>query len=150
MPGTKRVLPALSELRREGMQLAIVVDEYGGTAGIVTLEDIVEELVGDIRDEYDAQAQSSRRLGGGDLEVEGLLNLDDFADEAGFALPEGPYETVAGFVLAALGHIPAVGESVEIAGHRIAVSEKDGRRVSRLRVASLAPPDDQGTLGLPQ
>ena len=137
LPGTKRVLPALSELRREGKHLAIVVDEYGGTAGIVTLEDIVEELVGDIRDEYDTQEQVSRRLRGGDLEVEGLLNLDDFEDEAGFALPEGPYETVAGFVLASLGHIPAVGESVEAVGHRLTVAEKDGRRVSRLRVTAL-------------
>ena len=137
LPGTKRVLPALSELRREGKHLAIVVDEYGGTAGIVTLEDIVEELVGDIRDEYDTQEQASRRLRGGDLEVEGLLNLDDFEDEAGFALPEGPYETVAGFVLASLGHIPGVGESVEAVGHRITVAEKDGRRVSRLRVTAL-------------
>ena len=137
LPGTKRVLPALSELRREGKHLAIVVDEYGGTAGIVTLEDIVEELVGDIRDEYDTQEQVSRRLRGGDLEVEGLLNLDDFEDEAGFALPEGPYETVAGFVLASLGHIPGVGESVEAVGHRLTVAEKDGRRVSRLRVTAL-------------
>jgi putative hemolysin len=145
LPGTKRVLPALSELRRAGMHLAIVVDEYGGTAGIVTLEDIVEELVGDIRDEYDSQEQVSRRLGGGDLEVDGLLNLDDFEDEAGFALPEGPYETVAGFVLASLGHIPAVGESVEVAGHRITVSEKDGRRVSRLRLASTQPEDTADT-----
>ena len=150
LPGTKRVLPALSELRRAGMHLAIVVDEYGGTAGIVTLEDIVEELVGDIRDEYDSTAQVSRRLGGGDLEVEGLLNLDDFEDEAGFALPEGPYETVAGFVLASLGHIPAVGESVQVAGHRITVSEKDGRRVARLLVARQAPPADQAEVGLPE
>jgi putative hemolysin len=140
LPGTKRVLPALSELRRAGMHLAIVVDEYGGTAGIVTLEDIVEELVGDIRDEYDTDSQVSRRLRGGDLEVEGLLNLDDFEDESGFALPEGPYETVAGFVLASLGHIPAVGESVEVGAYRITVTDKDGRRVSRLRVAPLDPP----------
>jgi putative hemolysin len=141
------VLPALSEMRRAGMHLAIVVDEYGGTAGIVTLEDIVEELVGDIRDEYDVDEQASRRLGGGDLEVEGLLNLDDFEDEAGFALPEGPYETVAGVVLASLGHIPSVGESVDVeGGHRITVTERDGRRVSRLRVAALADvgPADSG------
>src|SRR5207237_6597826 len=100
LPGTNRVLPALSEMRRSSMHLAIVVDEYGGTAGIVTLEDIVEELVGDIRDEYDREAQASRRLGGGDLEVEGLLNLDDFEDEAGFCLPEGPYAPVAALVQA--------------------------------------------------
>jgi putative hemolysin len=92
----------------------------------------------------------SRRLGDGDLEVDGLLNLDDFEDEAGFALPEGPYETVAGFVLASLGHIPAVGEIVEVAGHRITVSERDGRRVSRLLVARLDPPTADEPAGLPQ
>jgi putative hemolysin len=140
LPGTKRVLPALTEMRRASMHLAIVVDEYGGTAGIVTLEDIVEELVGDIRDEYDVDDQASRRLRGGDLEVEGLLNLDDFEDEAGFALPDGPYETVAGFVLASLGHIPAEGESVAVAGHRLTVTARDGRRVSRVRVTPLELP----------
>ncbi len=134
MPGTKQLLPALSELRRAGMHLAIVVDEYGGTAGIVTLEDLVEELIGDIRDEYDEEQPGSRRLRGGDVEVDGLLNLDDFEDEVGFALPEGPYETVAGFVQARLGHVPVPGETVTFGGHVIAVTETDGRRVARLRV----------------
>ncbi len=144
LPGTKRLLPALSELRRAGLHLAIVVDEYGGTAGIVTLEDLVEELVGDIRDEYDEEQQAARRTRGGDLEVEGLLNLDDFEDEAGFALPEGPYETVAGYVQASLGHIPQVGETVEFDRRRITVTETDGRRVSRLVVAPRADvPDEQ-------
>jgi len=146
LPGTKRVLPALNELRSAGQHLAIVADEYGGTAGIVTLEDIVEELVGEIRDEYDADQVPSRRLVTGDLEVDGLLNLDDFEDEAGFALPEGPYETVAGFVTAALGHVPHVGESVEVADHVITVTGKDGRRVARLQVRSAAQKAD----GLPQ
>jgi putative hemolysin len=150
LPGTKRLLPALSELRRAGLHLAIVVDEYGGTAGIVTLEDLVEELVGDIRDEYDEEQQTARRTGTGNLEVEGLLNLDDFEDEAGFALPEGPYETVAGYVQASLGHIPQVGETVEHDGHRITVTETDGRRVARLLVVP-RPPDrlpSEGTSGL--
>jgi putative hemolysin len=153
LPGTKRLLPALSELRRDGLHLAIVVDEYGGTAGIVTLEDLVEELVGDIRDEYDEEQHVARRTGTGNLEVEGLLNLDDFEDEAGFALPEGPYETVAGYVQASLGHIPQVGETVEFDGHRITVTETDGRRVARLLVVPRPPeraaPDPQGS-GLPE
>jgi putative hemolysin len=141
LPGTKRVLPALSEMRRGGSHLAIVVDEYGGTAGIVTLEDLVEELVGDIRDEYDlAKAPSTRRLIGGELEVEGLLNLEDFAEETGLGLPEGPYETVAGYLVSVLGHIPAVGESVDLDGHRLVVAELDGRRVSRVRVKVLPLP----------
>ncbi|MGH8866589.1 MAG: hemolysin family protein [Actinomycetes bacterium] len=140
MPGTKRVLPALSEMRREGHHLAIVVDEYGGTAGIVTLEDLVEELVGDIRDEYDVETVSTRRFHGGDLEVEGLLNLEDFADESGIVLPEGPYETVAGFVISQLGHLPSEGETVDSDGYRLAVSEMDGRRVARVRVSVLPAP----------
>ena len=91
-----------------------MVDEYGGTAGIVTLEDLVEELIGDIQDEYDVDEGHSRQLHGGELEVDGLLNLDDFAEQTGVELPEGPYETVAGYLLAALGHLPGEGESVEV------------------------------------
>ena len=138
LPATKRVLPALSEMQREGQHLAIVVDEYGGTAGIVTLEDLVEELVGDIRDEYDVGVpQAARRLGTGDMEVDGLLNLEDFTEETGIALPEGPYETVAGYVISRLGHVADVGEQVEVDGHRLTVVECDGRRIARLRVSSL-------------
>jgi len=136
LPGTKNVLPAMSEMRRAGAHLAIVVDEYGGTAGIVTLEDIVEELVGDIRDEYDSSDADTLSLAGGDVEVDGLLNTDDFADETGIQLPEGPYETVAGYLVAILGRLPVVGDTVTLEGRRIDVVAMDGRRVSRLRVAS--------------
>jgi putative hemolysin len=135
---SKRVLAALSEMRRDGHHLAIVVDEYGGTAGIVTLEDLVEELIGDIRDEYDVEDAQARRLHGGALEVDGRLNLAAFTDETGLRLPDGPYETVAGYTMAVLGHVPQAGESVEVSGHRLTVIEMDGRRVARLRVA---PPD---------
>jgi putative hemolysin len=131
---TKPLLQALTEMRRAGAHMAIVVDEYGGTAGIVTLEDLVEELVGDIRDEYDQGGDASRQLVGGDIEVDGLLNLDDFEEEAGFALPEGPYETVAGFVMSALGRLPEVGDFVDYNGNRLTVSEMDGRRIARVRV----------------
>ena len=143
LPGSKRVLPAMFEMRSAGMHLAIVVDEYGGTAGIVTLEDLVEELVGDIRDEYDVDEPSERRSAGGDLEVDGLMNIEDFADEAGFELPEGPYETVAGFVVAELGRLPEVGESVDVDGRTLTVVELDGRRASRIRVTLRTPPDDE-------
>lgn len=134
VPATKQVLPALSEMRREAIHMAIVVDEYGGTAGIVTLEDLVEELIGDIRDEYDVGRAQVTRLNDGVLEVDGLINLDDFADETGLALPDGPYETLAGFVVARLGHLPKIGETVTLDGRRLAVSELDGRRVSRVRI----------------
>jgi len=139
LPISKTVLSSLSEMRREGMHLAIVVDDYGGTAGIVTLEDLVEELIGDIRDEYDTDQGQATTLRGGEVEVDGLLNLDEFAEETGVALPEGPYETAAGYVLAALGDLPAVGDSVQVAGHTITVTELDGRRIARLRVAATPP-----------
>jgi putative hemolysin len=136
LPGTKQVLSAMSEMRREGHHLAIVVDEYGGTDGIVTLEDLVEELIGDIRDEYDVADDQTRQLRGGDVEVDGLLNLEDFADRTGIALPEGPYETVAGFLIKQLGRLPQVGDSVAALGHRFTVTELDGRRVARVLIST--------------
>ena len=138
LPTSKTVLSALSEMRRENAHLAIVLDEYGGTAGIVTLEDLVEELIGEIHDEYDVDEGQSRQLHGGELEVDGLLNLDDFADQTGLELPEGPYETVAGYLLAALGHLPGVGESVDISGRKLTATQMDGRRIARVRVGPAA------------
>ncbi|GAB2850756.1 hemolysin family protein [Actinoallomurus bryophytorum] len=143
LPASKRVLAVLSEMRREGHHLAIVVDEYGGTAGIVTLEDLVEELIGDIRDEYDVEDAQARRLHGGALEIDGLLNLDDFADETGVELPEGPYETVGGYLMAVLGHLPQVGEMTMVGGHRLSVTEVDGRRVARVRVTPPPVPEPE-------
>ncbi|HEY7483391.1 MAG TPA: hemolysin family protein [Streptosporangiaceae bacterium] len=137
LPASKSVLATLSEMRNEGHHLAIVIDEYGGTAGIVTLEDLVEELIGDIRDEYDVEDAQARRLHGGAVEVDGLLNLDGFAAETGIELPEGPYETVAGCLIAVLGHLPEMGEACEISGRRLTVTEMDGRRIARVRVTTL-------------
>jgi putative hemolysin len=136
LPISKTVMSALSEMRRDRAHLAIVVDEYGGTAGIVTLEDLVEELIGDIQDEYDVEGYPSRRLRTGELEVDGLMNLDDFAEQTGLELPDGPYETVAGFLLAALGHLPQTGESTDLNGSRLTVTELDGRRISRVKVSA--------------
>jgi magnesium and cobalt exporter, CNNM family len=139
LPISKTVLSALSEMRRDHAHLAIVVDEYGGTAGIITLEDLVEELIGDIQDEYDVDEGHPKQLRGGELEVDGLLNLDEFAEQTGVELPEGPYETVAGYVLATLGHLPGEGESVEVSGRRLAVTQLDGRRIARVRVGQATP-----------
>jgi putative hemolysin len=144
LPTTKTVLSALSEMRRDHSHLAIVMDEYGGTAGIVTLEDLVEELIGDIQDEYDVAEDQPRKLVGGELEVDGLLNLDEFAEQTGVRLPEGPYETVAGYVLASLGHLPGDGETVEVAGRKLVVTEMDGRRIARVRVGKPPPAADAG------
>lgn len=143
LPGSKKVLAALSEMRREGHHLAIVEDEYGGTDGIVTLEDLIEEVIGDIRDEYDAAAEASHRLTGGVVELDGRCNLGEFAEFTGVALPDGPYETAAGFVIAALGKLPAVGDRVVFAGHQLEVLEVDGHRAARLRVEPLPEAEPQ-------
>ncbi len=148
LPTTKTVMSALSEMRGDRAHLAIVVDEYGGTAGIVTLEDLVEELIGDIKDEYDVEASPSRRLLTGEIEVDGLLNLNDFADQTGIELPDGPYETVAGFLLSALGHLPRVGESAALDGSQLTVTELDGRRIARVRITEVTPVSGQaGSIG---
>ena len=121
-------------MRREGDHLAIVVDEYGGTAGIVTLEDLVEELIGDIKDEYDVDEEPAAALSSGDIEVDGLLNLDDFEDETGLELPEGPYETVA----ASSSPARPAARGRTRASRRSATGspsiELDGRRVARVRL----------------
>ncbi len=140
LPISKTVLSALSEMRRERAHLAVVMDEYGGTAGIVTLEDLVEELIGDIQDEYDVDEGQPRQLRGGAIEVDGLLNLDEFAEQTGIQLPEGPYETVAGYMLAMLGQLPAGHESVQVDGHTLTVLQMDGRRIARVRVEPGAIP----------
>ncbi len=141
LPGTNRVLSSLQQMRREGQHLAIVVDEYGGTAGIVTLEDLVEEIVGDIRDEYDVDEPETTRVGE-TIEVDGLLNIEDFLDETGLELPEGPYETATGFIVNQLGRFPRRGDRVRVNGHSLDVVEVEGRRASRVRVTP--EPDSPG------
>src|SRR4051795_10889023 len=143
LPGTAGVLTALSEMRRENQHLAIVVDEYGGTDGIVTLEDLIEEVIGEIYDEYDEEvAPDGKQPPGGPREVDGLLNLDDFTEATGLQLPDGPYETAAGYVLAELGRLPQVGDTIEVDGRPISVVELDGRRIARLLVGPPPEPAD--------
>jgi putative hemolysin len=134
LPGSKQVIPTLTQMRAESAHMAIVVDEYGGTAGIITLEDLVEELIGDIRDEYDTDESEGVIKPDTDLVVDGLLNLDDFADETLIELPDGPYETAAGFIAAQLGRLPMVNDEVIVSGGKLTVIEMDGRRVSRIHV----------------
>jgi putative hemolysin len=134
LPGTKLVLPALAEMRAARAHLAIVVDEYGGTDGIVTLEDLVEQLVGDIRDEHDDDEGETATISATEFEVDGLLSIDDFAEETLIELPDGPYETVGGFLVSELGRIPSMGERVMHEGHEFLVQTMEGRRVGRVRV----------------
>jgi putative hemolysin len=121
-----------------------VVDEYGGTDGIVTLEDLIEEVIGEIYDEYDADVapEDGEQRPDGPREVDGLLNLDDFTEATGLRLPEGPYETVAGYVLAELGRLPEVGDTVEVEGRTVTVTELDGRRIARLTVSPAPQTED--------
>jgi putative hemolysin len=139
LPGSKHVLAAMSEMRREGHHMAIVVDEYGGTDGIVTLEDLIEEVIGDIRDEWDEDVTDARRLAGGEVEVDGKLNLDEIAEISGIELPEGPYATLGGFVMAELGRLPKAGDVVEHEGTRLTVVRTEGRRAARVRVTPRRP-----------
>jgi CBS domain containing-hemolysin-like protein len=125
----------LDRLRGQGLQVAIVVDEYGGTAGIVTLEDLVEEIVGDVRDEHDRlEISRVRALDERSWLISGLLRADELADAVGFVMPEGDYETVAGLILERLGRIPVVGDEIDIEGWRLAVTRMDRRRIAELRL----------------
>lgn len=136
-PGTVRVLGALTRMRKSGHQIAIVVDEYGGTDGIVTLEDLLEEIVGEIYDEYDSSRQPEDSVldRDGSVEVDGRLILQEFAQLTGIDLPDdGSYETVAGFVLARLGRLARAGDVVAVAGYELRVLDVDRQRIGRVRV----------------
>ncbi|MFY8204339.1 MAG: hemolysin family protein, partial [Actinomycetes bacterium] len=140
IPGTTSVLSALAQMRNGNQHLLIVADEYGGTAGIVTLDDLVEELIGDIRHEDDEPESEVSELDfHGEVEVDGLMNLDDFADSTHIYLPKGPYETVAGFVISKLGTLPAVGKSVIAEQCVFEILGMDVRRISRVRVSRIEP-----------
>jgi CBS domain containing-hemolysin-like protein len=133
VPETVTLDALLGELRGRGYQMAIVIDEYGGTAGVATLEDLVEELVGDLVDEHDRTRAGVVR-GRDSLTFPGILRPDELEDQAGVRVPEsGLYETVAGFVVSELGRLPRVGDSVRIDQGVLEVLRLDGRRIDRLR-----------------
>jgi len=137
LPGTKGVLPALAEMRAKRSHIAIVLDEYGGTDGIVTLEDLVERLIGDIQDEYDSEdLEVTPQARTGDFEVDGLISLEDLYEETGILIPEGPYETAGGFVMDHLGRIPEVHDVIILNGARITVLTLEGKRAGQLLISS--------------
>ncbi|MEV8250354.1 hemolysin family protein [Microbacterium sp. NPDC076768] len=128
IPSTARVLPTLTRMRAEGHHIAVVVDEYGGTDGLVTLEDLVEEVVGEIFDEYDTEVVPA------DDGLDGRLNLQDFEEATGLSMPRGSSDTIAGFVTEQLGRLAVVGDVVEVPGATIQVTELDRRRIARVRI----------------
>jgi len=144
VPETIRLDPLLLQLRAAGLQMVIVVDEYGGTSGVVTLEDVVEEIVGEVNDEHDRSHSDWQRMADGSWLIPGLWRPDQVRDQLGGMIPDGPtYETVGGFVMAALGRVPEPGDEVPVAGWVLRVARMDGRRVDRLRLSPAAPPDDR-------
>ncbi|MBI2708703.1 MAG: HlyC/CorC family transporter [Actinobacteria bacterium] len=141
VPETKRVAELLREMQDERFHLAVVIDEYGGTAGLVALEDLIEELVGEIVDEYDREDPRVVPLPGGDLRVDARLSIDDANDVLARPLPEGEWDTVGGLMFSRLGKVAAVGDEVEVPGHRLRVERVQGRRIMRVRIT---PGSDDG------
>jgi len=138
LPGTKGVLPALTELRVKRAHLAIVLDEYGGTDGIVTLEDIVECFIGDIEDEYDEPEQEVKpHSRAGDYAVDALISLEDLKEQTGIDLPQGPYETAGGFIMHSLGRLPVAHDVITIPGARITVLTLEGKRAGQLLISAV-------------
>lgn len=146
VPETIRLDPLLLLLREAGLQLAIVVDEYGGTAGVVTLEDVVEEIVGDVSDEHDRSRTTAREMTDGSWTLPGLWRPDEVRERLRAPVPDGPaYETIGGWVMAELGRVPVAGDTVELPGWSVTVLTMDGMRVDRLRFVPVG--GDEGLHG---
>ena len=136
LPGTKGVLPALTEMQTKRQHIAIVLDEYGGTDGIVTLENLVECLIGEIHDEYDPhEADKTFEKRTGDIELDGLISLEELQEVSGITLPEGPYETLSGFTMHYLGRIAQANDVIKINGARFTIISMNGKRVGQILLA---------------
>lgn len=134
VPETKKCSQLFTEMTERKVQIAVVVDEYGGTAGLITLEDLVESIVGNIQDEYDHEEDDIHRVSETEFTVDGTASIDEISDLTGVSLPEGDYDTIAGLVTERLGYIPKEGEhpKISVAGLSVAVLEVEDQRLSRL------------------
>ncbi|HUW03863.1 MAG TPA: hemolysin family protein [Acidimicrobiales bacterium] len=140
VPESKRVAELLREMQAEQFHMAIVVDEYGGTAGLVTLEDLIEELVGEIVDEFDVAEALVSPLAGGGFEIDARVPVDEVNDITGAELPEGDdWDSIGGLMFMALGHVPVEGESIEVEGVELIAARIKGRRIGRIQVRRVAP-----------
>jgi magnesium and cobalt exporter, CNNM family len=141
VPEQKRVAELLREMQTKQFHMAIVIDEYGGTSGLVTLEDLLEEIVGDIADEYDIEEPSVEHLPGGALRVPGGTSIDDVSDELGVELPDTEWDTVGGLVFNLLGHVPEEGECVRFQGLEFRTERVKGRRIVSVHIRPSPEPD---------
>jgi len=140
VPETKRVAELMREMQSAKFHIAIVVDEYGGTAGLVTLEDLIEELVGEIVDEFDVEEPSMEALPGGAYRVNARMAVDEVNELLDAEFPEGDWDTIGGFVYNLLGHVPTEGETIDHHGHRLTAEKVQGRRIGRVRISKVPPP----------
>jgi CBS domain containing-hemolysin-like protein len=149
VPESKRVPELLKQFQRQQTQIAVVVDEYGGTAGLVTIEDMLEEIVGEIRDEYDVESEPIVDEGGGRFVFSGKVDIDEVSERLGVQIAREGFETVGGYLLTNLGHVPSVGEQVDIDDLHVEVLDVDRRRVSKVRITKREPvvtPEGERTL----
>jgi CBS domain containing-hemolysin-like protein len=152
VPETKKVDDMLREMQAGKFHMALAIDEYGGTAGLVTLEDLLEELVGDINDEFDLDDPDVVSLGGGAMRVHGRMSIDELSDVLETEFPDDDWDTVGGLIFNKLGHVPTIGEETDVCGFRFRVDRMQGRRIMRVRIAP-APvdePDDELAADVPR
>jgi putative hemolysin len=135
VPETKRVPELLKQFQRQQVQCAIVVDEYGGTAGLVTIEDLLEEIVGEIRDEYDVESEPIVDEGNGRFVFSGKLNIDEVAERLNVHIEREGFETVGGYLLSHIGRVPAVGERFDVDGLSVEVLDAERRRINKVRMS---------------
>jgi CBS domain containing-hemolysin-like protein len=147
VPESKRVPELLKQFQRQQTQIAIVVDEYGGTAGLVTVEDLIEEIVGEIRDEYDVESEPIVDEGGGRFVFNGKVDVDEVAQRLHVDIEREGFETVGGYLLTHLGRVPAVGERFDVDGLNVEVLEVERRRISKVRIARQQPVDVEHGVG---
>ncbi|HUT74231.1 MAG TPA: hemolysin family protein [Armatimonadota bacterium] len=143
VPENKKLADLLREMQLRRVHMAIVIDEYGGTAGLVTVEDLLEEIVGEIVDEYDREEEQIRMTGAGEGVVDARASVDDVEEAFAVELPEGEFDSIGGFVLDRMGHLPQAGEELEHSGLRIRVQEVNALRIHKLHVARVSPPPAQ-------